>query len=145
MIKIICVGKIKEKYLKELIEDYQKRINKYMKIEIVELKDDPVYEKEVISLLNVINSKEYNVALDLRGEKLSSEGLASFVDKTLVINSNITFIIGPSNGLNEEILNKCNKIISFSDLTFPHGLFRGILLEQIYRSFKIIHNESYHK
>lgn len=145
MIKIICVGKIKEKYLKELIEDYQKRINKYIKIEIVELKDDPVYEKEVISLLNVINSKEYNVALDLRGEKLSSEGLASFVDKTLVINSNITFIIGPSNGLNEEILNKCNKIISFSDLTFPHGLFRGILLEQIYRSFKIIHNESYHK
>lgn len=145
MIKIICVGKIKEKYLKELIEDYQKRINKYMKIEIVELKDDPVYEKEVISLLNAINSKEYNVALDLRGEKLSSEGLASFVDKTLVINSNITFIIGPSNGLNEEILNKCNKIISFSDLTFPHGLFRGILLEQIYRAFKIIHNESYHK
>ena len=145
MIKILCVGKIKEKYLKELIEDYQKRISKYMKIEIVELKDDPVYEKEVISLLNVINSKEYNVALDLRGEKLSSEGLASFVDKTLVINSNITFIIGPSNGLNEEILNKCNKIISFSDLTFPHGLFRGILLEQIYRAFKIIHNESYHK
>ena len=88
---------------------------------------------------------DYNVALDLRGEKLSSEEFANFVDKTLVINSNITFIIGPSDGLNEEILNKCNKIISFSDLTFPHGLFRGILLEQIYRAFKIIHNETYHK
>ena len=145
MIKILCVGKIKEKYLKELIEDYQKRISKYMKIEIVELKDDPVYEKEVISLLNAINSKEYNVALDLRGEKFMSEELASFVDKTLVINSNITFIIGASNGLNEKILSKCNKVISFSDLTFPHGLFRGMLLEQIYRAFKIIHNESYHK
>ncbi len=145
MIKILCVGKIKEKYLKELIEDYQKRISKYMKIEIVELKDDLVYEKEVISLLNAINSKEYNVALDLRGEKFTSEELASFVDKTLVINSNITFIIGPSNGLNEKILSKCNKVISFSDLTFPHGLFRGMLLEQIYRAFKIIHNESYHK
>ena len=145
MIKILCVGKIKEKYLKELIEDYQKRISKYMKIEIVELKDDPVYEKEVISLLNAINSKEYNVALDLRGEKFTSEELASFVDKTLVINSNITFIIGASNGLNEKILSKCNKVISFSDLTFPHGLFRGMLLEQIYRAFKIIHNEAYHK
>lgn len=145
MIKILCVGKIKEKYLKELIEDYQKRISKYMKIEIVELKDDPVYEKEVISLLNAINSKEYNIALDLRGEKFTSEELASFVDKTLVINSNITFIIGASNGLNEKILSKCNKVISFSDLTFPHGLFRGMLLEQIYRAFKIIHNESYHK
>lgn len=145
MIKILCVGKIKEKYLKELIEDYQKRISKYMKIEIVELKDDPVYEKEVISLLNAINSKEYNVALDLRGEKFMSEELASFVDKTLVINSNITFIIGASNGLNEKVLSKCNKVISFSDLTFPHGLFRGMLLEQIYRAFKIIHNESYHK
>ena len=145
MIKILCVGKIKEKYLKELIEDYQKRISKYMKIEIVELKDDPVYEKEVISLLNAINSKEYNIALDLRGEKFTSEELASFVDKTLVINSNITFIIGASNGLNEKILSKCNKVISFSDLTFPHGLFRGMVLEQIYRAFKIIHNEAYHK
>ena len=81
----------------------------------------------------------------MRGNIFSSEEFASFVDKTLVVNSNITFIIGPSLGLNEEILNKCNKVISFSNMTFPHGLFRGILLEQIYRAFKIIHNESYHK
>ena len=145
MIKILCVGKIKEKYLKDLIDDYEKRISKYMKIEIIELKDDPIYTKEITNLNSMINMKDYNVALDLRGEKLSSEEFANFVDKTLVINSNITFIIGPSDGLNEEILNKCNKIISFSNLTFPHGLFRGILLEQIYRTFKIIHNETYHK
>ena len=145
MIKILCVGKIKEKYLEDLIADYVKRISKYMKIEIVELKDDPIYTKEITNLNSMINMKDYNVALDLRGEKLSSEEFANFVDKTLVINSNITFIIGPSDGLNEEILNKCNKIISFSNLTFPHGLFRGILLEQIYRAFKIIHNETYHK
>ncbi len=145
MIKILCVGKIKEKYLKDLIDDYEKRISKYMKIEIIELKDDPIYTKEITNLNSMINMKDYNVALDLRGEKLSSEEFANFVDKTLVINSNITFIIGPSDGLNEEILNKCNKIISFSNLTFPHGLFRGILLEQIYRAFKIIHNETYHK
>ncbi len=145
MIKILCVGKIKEKYLEELIADYQKRISKYMKIEIVELKDDSIHEREIANLSKIINSKDYNVALDMRGNIFSSEEFASFVDKTLVVNSNITFIIGPSLGLNEEILNKCNKVISFSNMTFPHGLFRGILLEQIYRAFKIIHNESYHK
>lgn len=145
MIKILCVGKIKEKYLEELIADYQKRISKYMKIEIVELKDDSIHEREIVNLSKIINSKDYNVALDMRGNIFSSEEFASFVDKTLVVNSNITFIIGPSLGLNEEILNKCNKVISFSNMTFPHGLFRGILLEQIYRAFKIIHNESYHK
>lgn len=145
MIKILCVGKIKEKYLEELIADYQKRISKYMKIKIVELKDDSIHEREIANLSKIINSKDYNVALDMRGNIFSSEEFASFVDKTLVVNSNITFIIGPSLGLNEEILNKCNKVISFSNMTFPHGLFRGILLEQIYRAFKIIHNESYHK
>lgn len=145
MIKILCVGKIKEKYLEELIVDYQKRISKYMKIEIVELKDDSIHEREIANLSKIINSKDYNVALDMRGNIFSSEEFASFIDKTLVVNSNITFIIGPSLGLNEEILNKCNKVISFSNMTFPHGLFRGILLEQIYRAFKIIHNESYHK
>lgn len=145
MIKILCVGKIKEKYLEELIADYQKRISKYMKIEIAELKDDSIHEREIANLSKIINSKDYNVALDMRGNIFSSEEFANFVDKTLVVNSNITFIIGPSLGLNEEILNKCNKVISFSNMTFPHGLFRGILLEQIYRAFKIIHNESYHK
>lgn len=145
MIKILCVGKIKESYLKELIADYQKRICKYSKLEIIELKDDINYDREIASIKNAINLKDYNVALDLRGDKYTSEEFANFVDKTLVINSNITFIVGASNGLTKEIIDMCDKVISFSDMTFPHGLFRGILLEQIYRAFKIIHNESYHK
>ena len=145
MIKILCVGKIKEEYLKLLIDDYVKRISKYMNVSIVELKDNPIHTKEIANLIENINSKDYNIALDLRGEEVTSEKFASKIKKTLVINSNITFIIGPSDGLTKEILDKCNKVISFSHLTFPHGLFRGILLEQIYRSFKIINNETYHK
>ena len=145
MIKILCVGKIKEEYLKLLIDDYVKRISKYMNVSIVELKDNPIHTKEIANLIENINSKDYNIALDLRGEEVTSEKFAILIEKTLVINSNVTFIIGPSDGLTKEILDKCNKVISFSHLTFPHGLFRGILLEQIYRSFKIINNETYHK
>lgn len=145
MIKILCVGKIKENYLNELINDYLKRINKYHKIEIIELKDNPIYEKEVSALLEKIDSKDYNIALDPRGKKITSEQMAQKIDHIFSINSNITFIIGGSNGLTDEIRNRCNEIVSFSDLIFPHGLFRGILLEQIYRAFKINNNESYHK
>lgn len=145
MIKILCVGKIKENYLKDMINDYVKRISKYMLVSIVELKDNPIHEKEIASLSAAIKRSDYNIALDLKGEKLNSEEFAKVIEKTLIINSNITFIIGPSDGLNKEILDKCSKVISFSDLTFPHGLFRGILLEQIYRAFKIINNETYHK
>ena len=145
MIKILCVGKIKEDYLKKLIEDYVKRISKYMQVNIIELKDNPIYAKEIASLNAMINDKDYNIALDLRGENLSSEEFASLIEKTFIINSSITFIIGGSNGLSKEILDKCDKVISFSRFTFPHGLFRGILLEQIYRAFKIINNETYHK
>ena len=145
MIKILCVGKIKEEYLNELINDYLTRLRKYTKIEIVELKDYPNYDKEVTNLESNINPKDYNIGLDLRGKELSSEELAKKIDSTLQINSNITFIIGGSNGLNDSIRNKCNELISFSKLTFPHGLFRGILLEQVYRSYKILNNETYHK
>ena len=145
MIKILCVGKIKEKYLSDLINDYLKRIQKYHKIEIIELKDDAIYEKEVSGILEKINIKDYNIGLDLSGKKYTSETFAKQIDSLLQFNSNITFIIGGSNGLNNEIRNKVNELISFSDLTFPHGLFRGILLEQIYRAFKINNNESYHK
>ena len=145
MIKIICVGKIKENYLKDLINDYSSRLRKYTKLEIIEVKDDFVYEKEIKNLLNVINENDFNVGLDIKGEMLDSKKFASFISETLIFNSNITFIIGGSNGLNDAVKNKCNKLISFSELTFPHGLFRGILLEQIYRAYKIINNESYHK
>ena len=145
MIKVLCVGKIKEAYLNELINDYLKRISRYHKIEIIELKDDVNYQKEVTNISSKIDSKDYNIALDLKGKKLTSEDFAKNIDKLFIYNGTITFIIGGSNGLNDEIRNKCNEIISFSDLTFPHGLFRGILLEQIYRAFKIINNETYHK
>lgn len=145
MIKILCVGKIKERYLQDLINDYLKRISKYHKIEIIELKDDSNYLKETSNLLEHIKSSDYNIALDIKGKMIKSEEFASIIDKTFLTNSTITFIIGGSLGLNEEIKNKCQQIISFSHLTFPHGLFRGILLEQIYRSFKILNNEAYHK
>ena len=145
MIKILCVGKIKEEYLNELINDYLKRISKYHKIEIIELKDNPIYEKEIEIILKNINPNDYNIALDIKGKALSSIEFAKKLDKIFTINSNITFIIGGSLGLNEEILSLVNERLSFSNLTFPHGLFRGILLEQIYRAFKINNNESYHK
>lgn len=145
MIKILCVGKIKERYLQDLINDYLKRISKYHKIEIIELKDDSNYQKETSNLLEHIKTTDYNIALDIKGKMIKSEEFASIIDKTFLTNSTITFIIGGSLGLNDEIKSKCQQIISFSHLTFPHGLFRGILLEQIYRSFKILNNEAYHK
>ena len=144
MIKIICVGKIKENYLRDMINDYAKRISKYHKIEIVELTDSNI-NKEKEELLRVINTKDYNIVMDIDGNNLSSREFAEKIDKTFLINSNITFIIGGSDGISPEIKKLANYRLSFSKLTFPHQLFRGILLEQIYRSFKILNNESYHK
>lgn len=145
MIKIICVGKIKEQYLTDLINDYLKRIQKYHKIEIIEVKDSNDMSVETKELIKVIKRNDYNIALCINGKKYNSEQFANYIDQKFIINSNICFIIGGSNGLDKEILSLCNDYISFSDLTFPHGLFRGILLEQIYRCFKINNNETYHK
>lgn len=145
MIKIICVGKIKEEYLKNLINDYKNRINKYHKFEIIELKDNEDIKKETEEFLKVINSCDYNIAMCIEGKNYNSIELAKHIDSLFIKNSNINFIIGGSNGLSEEVINKCQEKISFSSLTFPHGLFRGILLEQIYRAFKINNNERYHK
>ena len=145
MIKIICVGKIKEKYLTDLINDYKTRISKYHKIEIIELKDNDI-ETESNEILKHINSKEYNIYLDINGNACDSIELSNMINDIFTNkNGTITFIIGGSNGVNKNVKEKCDKLLSFSKLTFPHGLFRGILLEQIYRSFKIINNESYHK
>ena len=144
MIKIICVGKVKEKYLRDMIEDYTKRISKYHKIEIIELADSNI-NKERDELLKVINTKDYNIVMDIDGNNLSSRELAEKIDKTFLINSNITFIIGGSDGVSSDIKDLANYRLSFSKLTFPHQLFRGMLLEQIYRAFKILNNESYHK
>lgn len=145
MIKILCVGKIKESYLDDLINDYKKRIGKYIKIEIIELKDDINYDKEISNLIKNIKTSDYNIGLDLKGKMYSSVEFADKIDKILPQNSNITFIIGGSLGLNDEVRSLCDELISFSQMTFPHGLFRGILLEQIYRTCKINNHEMYHK
>lgn len=145
MIKILCVGRIKESYLDDLIKDYKKRIGKYIKIEIIELKDDINYDKEINNLIKNIKKSDYNIGLDLKGKMYSSIEFADKIDKVLPRNSNITFIIGGSLGLNDEVRSLCDELISFSKMTFPHGLFRGILLEQIYRACKINNHEMYHK
>ena len=145
MIKIIVVGKLKEPYLNELTKDYIKRINKYHKLEIIELKDSNIFEEKK-EILKYISKKDYIISTYIKGEQLTTEEFSNLIDNTLTYgNSNITFIIGGSDGIDQEILNLSNKLISFSKLTFPHGLFRGILLEQIYRTFKILNNETYHK
>lgn len=145
MIKIICLGKIKEKYLTDLINDYQKRINKYHKLEIIELKDEENLIKEEQSILTHINTKDFIITLEIEGKELTSIELASLIEKTFITHSSITFIIGSSLGLSDKIKSMSNFSLSFSKLTYPHGLFRGILLEQIYRAFKINNNENYHK
>lgn len=144
MIKILCVGKIKEEYLNNLIDDYLNRIKKYHKTEIIVLKDSNI-EDESKDLLTRINIKDFNILLDINGEQINSKDFSYLINNTFNFNSNITFIIGGSCGVTDEVKNIVNKKISFSKMTFPHGFFRGILLEQIYRAFKIMNNESYHK
>lgn len=145
MIKIICVGSLKEQYLKDLINDYLTRISKYHKIELVELKDSDI-KKECQEIKKVINKNDYIISLDIKGKMYDSIELEKHIEDLFnKSNSNITFIIGGSYGIDEEIKKMSNELISFSKLTFPHGLFRGMLLEQIYRTFKIMNNESYHK
>ncbi len=145
MIKIICVGKIKEKYLTDLINDYYKRINKYHKLEIIELKDSDI-KRERDDILKYLKKTDYIISLCIEGRNLSTLEFKDKIENLLnTSNSNITFIIGGSDGLDEEIKRSSNELLSFSKLTFPHGLFRGILLEQIYRIFKIMNKETYHK
>lgn len=150
MIKIITVGKIKEKYLKDGINEYLKRMQKYTKIEIIELQDEDfdinktlLKEKEKIE--KYIKERDYVVTLEIDGEELSSIELSKKIDNIMLNNSDITFIIGGSYGLHDDIKKRSNFALSFSKMTFPHQLFRLILLEQLYRSFKILNNETYHK
>lgn len=151
MIKIICLGKIKETYLKEAILDYKKRISKYTELEIIELQDETSNDsktnlkKEKEKILKVINPKDYIITLDIKGENITSEELSQKIDKIFINYPSITFIIGSSNGLDDDIKKISNYKLSFSKMTFPHQLFRVILLEQIYRAYKIINNEEYHK
>lgn len=151
MIKIICVGKIKEKYLRDAVSEYQKRISKYTKLEIIELNDfndkntQIILNKEKQEIERYINKNDYIISLDIQGKMLSSETLSTKIDKVFISYPNITFIIGGSYGLHDDIKKMSNELLSFSYLTFPHQLFRVMLLEQIYRAFKIQNNESYHK
>lgn len=144
MIRIVCVGKIKEKFYRDATCEYLKRMGKYHKIEIVEVSDSNM-KKEAGEILKRLGNKDFVVTLEIEGNKLSSTELSSFIDKTLISNPVITFVIGGSDGLDDEVKKRANYKLSFSKLTFPHQLFRVILLEQIYRSFKIINNETYHK
>ena len=146
MIKIICFGKLKENYLINAVNDYFERINKYHKISILELKDTENIIDEEKELLKIIqNDKSYKILLDIKGEEVSSIEFSTLINDKLTHFSSITFIIGSSNGVSENIKNFVNQRISFGKITMPHGLFRAVLLEQIYRSFKILNNESYHK
>lgn len=145
MIEVICIGKIKEEYLKNLISDYEKRISKYLKLNIKELPDSENILDEEEKILKNIDNKSYKVLLDIKGNKIDSVELSKLIDKTFISYPKITFIIGGSNGVTEKVKSIADYRLSFSDMTFPHGLFRGVLLEQIYRSLKIINNESYHK
>ena len=150
MIKLICVGKIKEKFWQEAIDEYKKRISKYTNIEIILVPDASFDIKKTLlteynNIMKVYNKNDYNILLDISGDELDSMSFAKKINDTLINNSNITFIIGGSFGVLDELKTKVDYRLSFSKLTFPHQLFRIILLEQIYRSFKINNNEEYHK
>lgn len=151
MIKIICIGKLKEKYLQEMVKEYEKRLTKYTKIKIIELEDksfddiDKIKKIEAEQINKQINEKDFIITLDISGKQMTSIELSTYLYNTQINFSNITFIIGGSYGLSDEIRNKANFSLSFSKLTFPHQLFRVMLLEQLYRCYKIQNNESYHK
>lgn len=156
-INIICIGKIKEKYLKDAINEYSKRLSKYCKLLITELPDEKIPDKLYPSLEQTIKEKECNniinhikkdsfiIALDLKGKEFTSEDFSKKLEDISMQNSNITFIIGGSLGLTDYLLNLCNLKICFSKMTFPHQLIRVFLLEQIFRAFKIQNNETYHR
>lgn len=157
-IRIIAIGKVKEKYLKEGIEEYVNRIRPYSQIEIVEVNDESIVDnpndseikkaidKEGKRALKLLKPSDYLIGLDLNKKELDSVEFASFLEKKFVLGgSNINFVIGGSYGLSDELKKRCNDSISLSKMTFLHQMTRLILLEQIYRAFKINKNETYHK
>lgn len=157
-ISIICVGKLKEKYWTDAVAEYSKRLKSYCNLEIIELKESrlpdkagaaeelAVKEAEGEEILKRIKDNMYVITLEVKGKMLSSEKLAEKVQKLGIDgNSNIAFVIGGSLGLSQKVSQRANYKLSFSEMTFPHQMMRVILLEQVYRSFKIIRNEAYHK
>lgn len=157
-ITVIAVGKIKEKYLKLAIDEYSKRLSKYCKLNIIQLPDEKtpdksslkdeliIKEKEGNLILKHIKDNQFVIALDLKGKSITSEEFSKVIENCAISgNSNIVFVIGGSLGLSNSVLSRSNYKLSFSKLTFPHQLFRVMLLEQIYRCFRIINGEPYHK
>ena len=156
-INIVCIGKIKESYLKDAISEYSKRLSKYCKLTILELPDEKIPDKLNESISNEIKNKESNlilnhikkdsyiICLDLTGKELTSEDFSKNIEKLSLETSSITFVIGGSLGLSPEILKKSHQKICFSKMTFPHQLIRVFLLEQIFRAFKISNGETYHR
>lgn len=157
-ITVVCVGKIKEKYFVSGIEEYKKRLSRYCKLEIVELADEKtpdnaseaqelqIKKKEGERILKSIREDAYMIALAIEGAQLDSVQLAKKIENLGVSSeSHIVFVIGGSLGLDADVLGRANELLSFSKMTFPHQMMRMILLEQVYRAYRIIHNQPYHK
>lgn len=157
-ITVICVGKLKEKFYRDAVDEYAKRLQKYCKLDIAEvadektpegaglLQEEKILEREAARILDRIREDACVCTLEIEGKKLSSEGLAEWMQR-LTVNghSHITFVIGGSLGLHRSVRERADFALSFSDMTFPHQLMRVILCEQIYRSFRINNGEPYHK
>ena len=157
-ITILAVGKLKEKYWKQAIAEYEKRLGAYSKIEMIEVPDEKapetmsdkeieqVKEKEGQRLLATIKHQATVITLEIQGKMLSSEGLAKELQQRMTQGqSDFVFVIGGSNGLHQDVLNRSNYALSFSKMTFPHQMMRVVLIEQVYRAFKIMRGEAYHK
>ena len=150
-INLVCVGNIKEKYLKMAIDEYKKRIQAFAKLNIMEIKernsDDSIknLKEEGIDILNVVNDA-YMITLEINGESVDSISFSEQIKKYFLYNNKkLYFVIGSSEGLSDEVKRRSNKALSFSQMTFPHQLMRVIFFEQIYRAFSIINNKKYHK
>ena len=157
-ITVICVGKIKESYFRDAISEYSKRLSKYTTLEIVEVADEKtsenssdreialIQDKEGKRILSHIKDGALCIALAIQGKKMDSVAFSDYIAKRMEEGkSQITFIIGGSLGLSEEVMKRCKYSVSFSDMTFPHQLMRVVLFEQIYRGFRILNHEPYHK
>ena len=158
-ITILSVGKLKEKYWKQAIAEYEKRLGPYTKVEIIEVPDEKapenmsdkeieqVKEKEGEKILSKIEDSDYVVSLEILGKQMTSEKFADFIQNEMLegFGRNMVFVIGGSNGLSKEVSNRSNYKLSFSKMTFPHQLMRVVLLEQIYRAYRIINGHPYHK
>ncbi len=157
-ITVLCVGKLKEKFYREAVGEFQKRLSRYCRLELIEVADERTQEgcqkaqeeigkeKEALRLLSHIRPDSYCIALAIDGKKTDSVGFARHLEQLGISGkSDVVFVIGGSLGLHRSVLDRAQETISFSDMTFPHQLMRVILLEQVYRAFRIVHHEPYHK